>query len=205
MTTTLARWLHRTTHQVTFLRVVSVVCALTQPLFAAEASRSKVVWLPAENRSIAYRLEQRRQEQTQAAAGTKAFRDFHFTNRVATSGITFQDVRVDDALKHTLPTHYDHGNGMAVADVDGDGRLDIYLVTMLGSNALYRNLGGGRFEDITEKAGSHCRIRCRFRLRSRTLTMTATLTSTSPRRALETTSSRISAMASSRISPRTQV
>ncbi len=42
--------------------------------------------------------------------------------------------------------------GCAAADVDGDGRVDLY-VTQFGSNRLYRNLGGGRFEDATASAG----------------------------------------------------
>ena len=46
-----------------------------------------------------------------------------------------------------------HGNGVPVADVDGDGLYDIYFVTQLGSNQLWKNAGGGRFEDITESAG----------------------------------------------------
>ena len=49
--------------------------------------------------------------------------------------------------------HYDHGNGIAVADIDGDGLHDIYFVTQLGSNELWRNLGGGKFENVTEAAG----------------------------------------------------
>ena len=38
-------------------------------------------------------------------------------------------------------------------DVDGDGRHDIYFVTQVGRNELWRNLGGGRFADMTEQAG----------------------------------------------------
>jgi enediyne biosynthesis protein E4 len=44
------------------------------------------------------------------------------------------------------------GMGVAVADFDNDGWLDIY-VTGYGGNVLYRNLGNCKFEDITEKAG----------------------------------------------------
>lgn len=132
--------------------MAALACLLRTPLVAAEG-RAKTVWLPRENRSIGPRLEQRRQQQIQAAKSSKTFRDFHFTNRVAASGIAFRDTRVDDALKHFVPAHYDHGQGVAVADVDGDGRVDVYFVSMLGSNALYRNLGAGRFEDITDKAG----------------------------------------------------
>jgi enediyne biosynthesis protein E4 len=44
------------------------------------------------------------------------------------------------------------GMGVAVADFDNDGWLDLY-VTGYGGNVLYRNLGGCKFEDVTEKAG----------------------------------------------------
>lgn len=44
------------------------------------------------------------------------------------------------------------GSGACVGDVDGDGRLDLY-VTNWGSNVLYRNRGDGTFEDITARAG----------------------------------------------------
>jgi hypothetical protein len=42
--------------------------------------------------------------------------------------------------------------GIAVADYDNDGLQDIY-VTGFGGNALYRNLGNCKFEDVTDKAG----------------------------------------------------
>jgi len=42
--------------------------------------------------------------------------------------------------------------GVAAADYDGDGFMDLY-VTCLGPNRLYRNLGNGTFEDVTAKAG----------------------------------------------------
>lgn len=55
-------------------------------------------------------------------------------------------VTVNDA---GLPTGSMHGS---VGDVDGDGLLDL-LVVDLRYGALYRNLGGGRFEDITASSG----------------------------------------------------
>ena len=45
------------------------------------------------------------------------------------------------------------GSGVALGDVDGDGRTDVYLSRLSGSNVLYRNLGGWKFEDITASAG----------------------------------------------------
>ena len=45
-----------------------------------------------------------------------------------------------------------YGCGCAVG-MDGDGLLDLYVANG-GPKVLYRNLGGGRFEDITEAAGA---------------------------------------------------
>jgi len=42
--------------------------------------------------------------------------------------------------------------GVTVADYDNDGGPDI-LVTGFGRNLLYRNLGGGRFENVAARAG----------------------------------------------------
>ena len=43
--------------------------------------------------------------------------------------------------------------GAAVADVDGDGWTDLFVTRLDGPDALYRNLGNGRFEDATAFAG----------------------------------------------------
>jgi hypothetical protein len=44
------------------------------------------------------------------------------------------------------------GSGACVGDVDGDGRLDLY-VTNWGANALFRNRGDRTFENVTAAAG----------------------------------------------------
>lgn len=98
-------------------------------------------------------LQRQAAAQVKAAAGLAAFHDFQFTDRVTESGITFKNRIVDDAGKAYKAAHYDHGTGIAIADVDGDGRADIYFVNQVGGNQLWRNLGGGRFEDITASAG----------------------------------------------------
>lgn len=46
-----------------------------------------------------------------------------------------------------------HGSGVAAADVDGDGLVDLYFGQLNGPNKLYRNKGNIQFEDITEQAG----------------------------------------------------
>jgi enediyne biosynthesis protein E4 len=60
---------------------------------------------------------------------------------------TFKDITAAAGL-----TRRGWGMGVAVADFDNDGWLDIY-VTGYGGNVLYRNLGNCKFEDVTEKAG----------------------------------------------------
>ncbi len=59
----------------------------------------------------------------------------------------FKDITSDAGL-----TRRGWGMGVAVADFDNDGNLDLY-VTGYNGNALYRNLGGCKFEDVTDKAG----------------------------------------------------
>lgn len=49
-----------------------------------------------------------------------------------------------------------NGSGVAAGDIDGDGRSDLYFCAIEGTNRLYRNLGGWRFEDITDTAGVGC-------------------------------------------------
>ncbi len=83
----------------------------------------------------------------------KVDHDFRFTDRLPESGITFVHMIVDDAGKTYKAAHYDHGNGIAVADVDGDGLPDVYFTSQLGGNELWKNLGNGKFRDITAQAG----------------------------------------------------
>ena len=98
-------------------------------------------------------LEARRQDQLKTVDRFEVFHGFRFTDRRAASKIDFLHQAVDDGAVEYKMVHYDHGNGLAVADVDGDGKLDVYFTNQLGANALWRNRGGGVFEDVTATAG----------------------------------------------------
>ena len=94
-------------------------------------------------------LARRQQAQLEAAQAYEVFCDFSFTDQLQASGIAFRNRVVGDSGKNYIPVHYDHGNGLAVGDVDGDGLYDLYFTTQVGSNQLWRNLGGARFADYT--------------------------------------------------------
>ncbi len=77
-----------------------------------------------------------------------------FTDVLADSGIHFRHhfFRSEQGENYRM-NQYDHGSGVLVADVNGDGRMDIYFLDFLGPNALYINKGDFKFEDIAKKAG----------------------------------------------------
>ncbi|MEZ4457695.1 MAG: CRTAC1 family protein [Gemmatimonadales bacterium] len=69
----------------------------------------------------------------------------------ARSGIGFRnDVPDSTLLANRILAE---GAGVALGDVDGDGLADVFLARTAGPSRLYRNLGGWRFEDITDRAG----------------------------------------------------
>jgi hypothetical protein len=62
------------------------------------------------------------------------------------------DLKFTDITDKAGLTRKGWGMGVAVADYDNDGNLDLF-VTGYGGNALYRNKGNCTFEDVTDKAG----------------------------------------------------
>jgi hypothetical protein len=62
------------------------------------------------------------------------------------------DLKFTDITEKAGLTRKGWGMGVAVADFDNDGNLDLF-VTGYGGNALYRNKGNCTFEDVTDKAG----------------------------------------------------
>src|SRR5205807_277998 len=83
-----------------------------------------------------------------------------FVDATEASGITFVQQSGLSSEKY-YPTA--NGSGVAMIDYDRDGLLDLYFATTRNlpvespttsqGNRLYRNKGGGRFEDVTERAG----------------------------------------------------
>lgn len=70
------------------------------------------------------------------------------------TGIGFENrLHFDEAFNVYTYRNFYNGGGVALGDIDNDGLIDLYLSANMGPNRLYRNLGGLRFEDITEKAG----------------------------------------------------
>ncbi len=96
-----------------------------------------------------------------AAAARGAAGGFpRFEDATKEAGIGFVHVNGATGQKYMLETL---GSGVCVFDYDGDGLQDIFFVqggrlpgyqaAAAPRSALYRNLGGGRFVDVTEKAG----------------------------------------------------
>ncbi|HVG08120.1 MAG TPA: CRTAC1 family protein [Thermoanaerobaculia bacterium] len=119
---------------------------------AAPAGEGKVIDVPPADAGAAT-LEARSQAERATVGRFKIFHGFHFADRQPESGITFAHQIVDDAGKTYKAAHYDHGNGVAVADADGDGLTDVYFTSQLGGNELWKNLGDGTFRNITATAG----------------------------------------------------
>jgi len=83
-----------------------------------------------------------------------------FTDITASAGIHWRHISGESKDRFLIEAM---GGGVAFLDFDNDGLLDIFLVTggetphgksqAPPRNALYRNLGNGRFEDVTAQSG----------------------------------------------------
>ncbi|MCC7194948.1 MAG: VCBS repeat-containing protein [Gemmatimonadaceae bacterium] len=67
------------------------------------------------------------------------------------TGIAFQNAVSDSLLESSRVLG--QGGGVAIGDVDGDGRPDVFMARTDGCSALYRNLGDWKFEEIAKAAG----------------------------------------------------
>ncbi|MFT5154527.1 MAG: hypothetical protein ACI841_004535, partial [Planctomycetota bacterium] len=69
------------------------------------------------------------------------------------SGLSFENpLDWDHPMRH-LYQHGWAGGGVAVGDIDKDGLPELFLTSQTGSNRLFMNRGGMRFEDTTVAAG----------------------------------------------------
>ncbi|PYV46796.1 MAG: hypothetical protein DMG94_08535, partial [Acidobacteria bacterium] len=97
---------------------------------------------------------------TASIPGTASASNEIFTVITEQAGITWQQFGGESADRFLIETM---GGGVAFFDFDNDGLLDIFLInggeTPHGrsplplSNALYRDLGNGKFENVAAKAG----------------------------------------------------
>jgi hypothetical protein len=98
-------------------------------------------------------LDARQEAQLKTVNQFNVFYHFHFKDELKESGITFRPGITTYGKQHYMKVHYDHGSGIAVADVTGDGLYGIYFVNQVGGNELWKNLGNGKFKNITDEAG----------------------------------------------------
>jgi len=70
------------------------------------------------------------------------------------SGVSFANtITTSDSLNEQTDPYVYNGAGVAVGDVDNDGLPDIFFAGNMVSSRLYRNKGGMRFDDVTQRAG----------------------------------------------------
>lgn len=87
-----------------------------------------------------------------AATNTPTSRSVGFTLLPAAStGVLFTNSLPES--RHLTNQILLNGAGVAAGDVDGDGWTDLFFCHLNGANALFKNLGGWRFTNITAQAG----------------------------------------------------
>ena len=72
------------------------------------------------------------------------------------TGVTFANSLSERPTPHRTELLYEYftnGAGVAVGDVNGDGRPDLYFTGNMRYNALYLNRGGMQFEEVSRAAG----------------------------------------------------
>lgn len=72
----------------------------------------------------------------------------------AQTGILFNNKVVDNGEFNVFNyRNFYNGGGVAIGDVNNDGKPDIFFTANQGKNKLYINKGNWKFEDVTERAG----------------------------------------------------
>ena len=66
----------------------------------------------------------------------------------------FNELKENTYMNGLLYEYYYNGGGVAVADFNNDGLIDIYYVNNITSNALYLNQGNMKFKEVTKEANA---------------------------------------------------
>lgn len=122
---------------------------LTFGPITALATDTKTIYFPADVAESKW-VEKRKAEQLKKPP--RVYHDFMFSDVQPSSGINFTHRIVDDSGLTYKAVHYDHGSGLAVADVNNDGWQDVYFVNQAGPNALYLNQQDGKFREAPDTA-----------------------------------------------------
>src|SRR5947209_11737107 len=70
------------------------------------------------------------------------------------TGIDFNNKVEDGKIENSfLFRNFYNGGGVAIGDINNDGKPDVFFTSNMGDNKLYLNKGNWQFEDITPKAG----------------------------------------------------
>jgi hypothetical protein len=72
----------------------------------------------------------------------------------AETGVMFTNILADAAAEKNRIL--ENGSGVALGDIDGDGLVDIYVCGLQRPNALFRNLGNWKFQEIPDAGGAAC-------------------------------------------------
>jgi hypothetical protein len=105
---------------------------------------------------VAYKGLTRNEEKVEPPEALKRY-GFYLEESAKKCGIDFvhESPELDAQLSHIAPLIAAMNASVSVIDFDGDGYLDIYVVTSKigGKNRLYRNKGDGTFEEVAEAMG----------------------------------------------------
>ncbi|MBM4069876.1 MAG: CRTAC1 family protein [Planctomycetes bacterium] len=91
------------------------------------------------------------------------YEDIYFVNQLGTNALYRNrgDGSFEDATRYAGVGLGDRiCVGATFADYDNDGHADLYVTSTRGGNVLFKNLGNGKFRDVTKEAGvdlvAHC-------------------------------------------------
>ncbi|MCK5467934.1 MAG: VCBS repeat-containing protein, partial [Cyclobacteriaceae bacterium] len=73
----------------------------------------------------------------------------------SSTGLTFNnEISISDSMNAITFEYIYNGGGVAVGDVNNDGKKDLFFSGNMVSSRLYLNIGDLEFEDITEQSGT---------------------------------------------------